>query len=340
MKFRKKLDTIQIDPNHDKSEKKVRAQRQHWTVWLLSVGIFLLTIFVLVTSPQALPPKGVQVTIEKGSSLSTATNQLHKTKIIRSKAVFNFLMRLSGSSTKIKPGIYLFSHPRNMVRVVWQLRRGDYGVEMVKVTFPEGATNAEYALILKKALPNFDSKDFLAKTKDLEGQMFPETYYLSPLATTDQLIDQIHSVYEDKIKPLQTVIAESGKTETEILTMASLLEEEAKNYEAKKIISGILWKRISKGMKLQVDAVFPYIINKNTFSLTKKDLNVNSPYNTYRYVGLPPAPISNPGIDSILASLYPEDTPYLFYLSDKQGKMHYAETYEEHLINKRKYLGT
>jgi UPF0755 protein len=330
MKKENKLDTIQIDPNHDSGEKKVRAKRQYWAVWLSTSAIIILTIFVLVTSPQALPPKGVQVNIEKGSSLSVVTDQLYKAKIVRSKAVFNFLMRISGSSTEIKPGIYLFSYPKNMVRIIWQVRHGDYGVEMAKVTFPEGATNAEYALIIKKALPNFDTKSFLEKTKDLEGQMFPETYYISPLATVDQVIEQIHSVYENKIQPLQTVIAESGRTEKEILTMASLLEEEAKDYEAKKVISGILWKRISSGMKLQVDAVFPYIMNKNTFTLTKKDLTVNSPYNTYRYAGLPPAPISNPGINSILAALYPDESTYLFYLSDKQGKMHYADTYEEH----------
>ena len=337
--MKKNIDTIQIDPNHDQLEIKDRANRQHLYVWLISVVIILLTVFVLVTSPQTLPPKGVQLEIKKGSSLPIATDQLYSNKIIRSKAIFTTLMRLSGSDKHIKTGIYLFAYPRNMVRIVWQLRRGDYGVEMVKVTFPEGATNNEFALILKKALANFNDKEFVIKAKDLEGQLFPETYYISPLASTDQIIEQIHSVYLEKIQPLQTVIAESGKSENEILTMASLLEEEAKNYEAKKLISGILWRRIVSGMKLQVDAVFPYIMNKNTFTLTKKDLKVDSPYNTYRYAGLPPGPISNPGIDSILAALYPENSTYVFYLSDKQGKMHYADTYEEHLVNKKKYLG-
>lgn len=337
--MKKHIDTIQIDPDKDHSEIKERASRQHLYIWLASAVIVLLGVFVLATSPQSLPPKGVQIEIKKGSSLPIVTDQLYRNKIIRSKAIFSTLMRLSGSDKNIKTGIYLFASPRNMVRIVWQLRHGDYGVEMVKVTFPEGATNAEFALILKKALVNFNEKEFITKTNDLEGQLFPETYYISPLASVDQIIEQIHSVYLEKIQPLQTVIAESGKTENEILTMASLLEEEAKNYEAKKIISGILWRRIAAGMKLQVDAVFPYIMNKNTFTLTKKDLKVDSPYNTYRYVGLPPAPISNPGIDSILAALYPENSTYVFYLSDKQGKMHYADTYEEHLVNKKKYLG-
>ena len=336
----KKIDIIQIDPQHNLSEIKKRIKFQYLTVSVSSLALVLLAVFILVTSGPTLPPKGVKIDIAKGSALPAVTAKLTEANVIRSKALFNLLMRISLTDRHIKPGIYLFSHSRNMVRVVWQLRRGDYGVNMAKVTVPEGATNFEIGLIIKKALPEFDRNDFDKKTAYLEGKLFPETYYLSPLANTDQIIEQFNSIYEDKIKPLRTVIAISGKTENEILTMASLLEEEAKNYEAKKIISGILWKRLEQGMKLQVDAVFPYIINKNTFTLTRKDLATDSPYNTYKYKGLPPGPISNPGIDSILAALYPEESPYLFYLSDKNGKMHYAEDYDEHLKNKRKYLGT
>lgn len=120
--------------------------------------------------------------------------------------------------------------------------------------------------------------------------------------------------------------------------MASLLEEEARTTETRKMVSGILWKRLSAGMPLQVDAVFPYIIGKNTFEITLKDLEFDSPYNTYKYKGLPPGPISNPGKDSILAAIYPTKSDYWFYLSDKNGLMHYAITFDEHKINKAKYL--
>ena len=122
--------------------------------------------------------------------------------------------------------------------------------------------------------------------------------------------------------------------------MASLLEEEARTTRSRQIISGILWKRIERGMRLQVDAVFPYILGKNTFELTLDDLAVDSPYNTYRYAGLPLGPISNPGLDSLRAALHPVQTPYLYYLSDKNGVFHWSRTYEEHLKKKKLYLGT
>jgi UPF0755 protein len=120
--------------------------------------------------------------------------------------------------------------------------------------------------------------------------------------------------------------------------MASILEAEARTTETRKIISGILWKRMEIGMPLQVDAPFQYIIGKNTFQLTTNDLKFDSPYNTYKYKGLPPGPIGNPGLDAISATVNPIKTNYLYYLSDVRGNMHYAKTFAEHVINKEKYL--
>jgi UPF0755 protein len=121
--------------------------------------------------------------------------------------------------------------------------------------------------------------------------------------------------------------------------MASLVEEEARTLETRRTIAGILWKRLKLGMPLQVDAVFPYIIGKNTYELSIGDLALDSPYNTYKYAGLPPAPITNPGLDAMLAAVTPTDSPYLYYLSDRNGKMHYARTHDGHLANKAAYLG-
>ena len=136
----------------------------------------------------------------------------------------------------------------------------------------------------------------------------------------------------------QDAIKKSGRTQDEILTMASILEKEASKIKDRQQIAGVLWHRIDVGMPLQVDAVFPYIIGKNTFELTREDLAVDSPYNTYKYKGLPPGPIGNPGLDSILAAATPIKSKYVFFLSDKQGNFHYAVTYAQHLVNKAKYL--
>ena len=120
--------------------------------------------------------------------------------------------------------------------------------------------------------------------------------------------------------------------------MASIIEKEARTMETRQIIAGILWKRLELGMPLQVDVSFKYINGKTTKNLTLADLKIDSPYNSYLYKGLPPTPISNPGLDAIKAAISPTKTDYLYFLSDRKGLMHYAKTYQQHLQNKELYL--
>ena len=141
-----------------------------------------------------------------------------------------------------------------------------------------------------------------------------------------------------KIKSIDDAIRAFKKPLKDIVIMASILEAEARTTETRRIIAGILWKRLDIGMPLQVDAAFQYIDGKTTFQLATSDLETDSPYNTYTRKGLPPTPITNPGLDAILATITPIKTPYLYYLTDKDGKMHYAVTHEGHLANKEKYL--
>ncbi|MCR4306594.1 MAG: endolytic transglycosylase MltG, partial [Candidatus Yonathbacteria bacterium] len=137
---------------------------------------------------------------------------------------------------------------------------------------------------------------------------------------------------------LRSALEASGKTSGEVITMASIIEKEAITSTDKRLVSGILWKRIDIGMPLQVDAPFAYAIGKNTFQLTLDDLAVDSPYNTYKNQGLPAGPIANPGMESILAALEPEKSSYLFYLSDRKSIIHYSATFEEHKRNKSLFL--
>ena len=120
--------------------------------------------------------------------------------------------------------------------------------------------------------------------------------------------------------------------------MASLVEKEARTDANRRIVAGVLWNRLALGMPLQVDAVFGYIFDRDTYSPSFEDLKVDSPYNTYTHKGLPPGPISNPGLESIYAALYPTKTNYLYYLTGRDTLMHYAKTYAEHQANRRKYL--
>lgn len=144
--------------------------------------------------------------------------------------------------------------------------------------------------------------------------------------------------FDNKIIELKEQIENSKYSLNEIITLASIIEEEAIKEEDRKIVSGILQTRLKIGMALQVDATFAYINGKNTYALTHDDLRKDSPYNLYTNVGLPPTPISNPGIESIKAVLEPINTDYLYFLSDLNGNVYYAKNFDEHQANREKYL--
>jgi len=179
----------------------------------------------------------------------------------------------------------------------------------------------------------------------LEGYLFPDTYRLFASSTPEEIIIKMLSNFDKKLTPeMRADIKASGKTIHEIITMASIIEKEAPIYaqtdsEAAKIISGIFWNRIKIGMGLQSDASLSYIYNDNKPIHSGEELEVDSLYNTYKYRGLPPGPIANPGLIAIKAAIYPSETNYYYFLTTLDGSaIYYAKTYEEHLRNKYKYL--
>jgi len=225
-----------------------------------------------------------------------------------------------------------------MLMVANRILAGDYGVPPIRITFTEGTTVREAALTVRSTSLDVSADEFIALAQPLEGYLFPDTYLLSPSADASSIVSTMQANFEVKIKPLLPSIQASGHTLSDIVTMASLLEKEARTTTPRRMIAGILWNRLQLGMPLQVDAVFGYIFNRDTYSPSFDDLTVDSPYNTYTHKGLPPTPISNPGLDSIESALNPTKTSYLYYLTDRNGVMHYAKTYAGHLANQRRYL--
>jgi UPF0755 protein len=242
------------------------------------------------------------------------------------------------SDKTINKGEYYFEKPVSVVGVALRISGRDFGIDRKKITFPEGFTNKQIAMRLDKELSDFDSNLFLELAKDSEGYLFPDTYNFFPWSTPEVVLTTLKKTFEQKTESLNEEISKSKRSLKEIIIMASLIEKEARGEEDRFIISGILWKRIEKGIPLQVDAPFLYILGKESSELTISDLSTNSPFNTYRYKGLPPAPIGNPGLESIKASLRPTTSPYLYYLHDKNGNIYYAKTYDEHKQNIKKYL--
>ena len=308
---------------------------------LVTIGLLLLAawgVYMVTLAPVSYFPSGSYVSIPKGTSIKEIGEIFESRGIVRSGWLFRQAARVLGDESGVPAGVYYFGHSENLLQIVVRAVSGDFETTPVRVTIPEGTTTKDIARILFEKIPNFDRHAFLQATEGKEGYLFPDTYFFMPSDNTEAILSVFNNAFHTRLTKLAKQIDESGYTELEILTMASILEKEASKMADRQKIAGVLWHRIDIGMPLQVDAVFPYIISKNTFEVTLSDLKIDSPYNTYKYKGLPPGPINNPGLGSITAALTPLKSNYIFFLSDLDGNFHFTTTYEQHLVNKRKYL--
>lgn len=303
-----------------------------------SVALVAVISFMIVGMPPKDFPVNQVISIPQNTSVSRAGIILERQGVIKSNTLFEFLMSFFFNEKMIIAGDYQFDKKQDILQIIFALTRGTFGKSQVRITFPEGVSVLEMADILAKSLPDFDTTTFVEQAKPLEGFLFPDTYFFFQSATPEQIIAQLKTRSDFQMNLLQEEIKKSGKTQQEIIIMASLLEKEARNADEAKTVSGILWKRIAINMPLQVDAPFLYVLGKTSAQLTRNDLERDGPYNTYTRRGLPVGPIGNPGLDMIRAALDPKDSPYLFYLHDRNGKIYYARNHDEHVRNKQRYL--
>jgi UPF0755 protein len=282
----------------------------------LGVIIFLVFFYSLFLSAPGDFPLGAVVKIESGMSLHSVSSIFKKQHIIRSQVAFEAWVIILGGEKHIISADYLFENKLPVFEVARRISEGEHHMAPVVVTIPEGFDINQIgdAFILK--LTNFNKTQFLLEAGDKEGYLFPDTYFFLTNADETDVIKSMSDDFEKKINPLLPEIISSGKNEKDIIIMASIIEREAKGEIDRGVISGILWKRISINMPLQVD----------------------SAPETYKVKGLPKSPISNPGLEAIKAALHPQNSPYLYYLHDQNGDIHYAKTFTEHKLNEQKYL--
>ena len=278
----------------------------------------------------------IEVSTEGGTP--AIASALVAQNVIRSERAFTILARLSGAHTELQAGTYNFSEPTGTLGVLRRIATGQFGIEQVRVTIPEGYTVREIADTLALELPGFNRDAFLTLASTSEGYLFPETYFFMPGDAEEDIVVRMRAQFSAEITPITTQILSSGRSMEDIVIMASLLEREAVTLEDKRIIAGILWERIDIEMPLQVDAVFAYILGVKSHHPSFEDLEMDSPYNTYENTGLPPTPIANPGLNALTAAVTPIQTDYLFYLTGRDGHMYYARTFDEHRENRRLYL--
>lgn len=283
------------------------------------LGTFLLLCFfyILFLSSPANFPEGAIFKVEPGKSLRSVSLQLKQENIIRSRTAFEAFVIIFGRKERVISTDYYFETKLPVYEVAGRISKGEHHIVQVKVTIPEGFNNSEIADVFNSKLIYFNKDKFLLSAKDKEGNLFPDTYYFFVTDTEVDVIKAMSENFEKKIAFVRPEILLSGKTEKDIIIMASIVEREAKGDADRGFISGILWRRIVIGMPLQANAA----------------------PETYKTKNLPENPISNPGLEAINATLHPQSSPYLYYLHDQNGDIYYARNFEEHKRNIAKYLG-
>lgn len=332
-------------------------------------GLMLLAILVFF-APVRAPGDRAAIEIPTGSGSRAIGELLRDSGLVRSKWAFVTYATLSGSAGSLRPGGYEFSGLVTIPEILRAVTRGGREADEVVITIHEGwdlrdiaAYFEELGLTSRQDLWRITGEPAsgIAKSKafppagafaevysflqekppgaSLEGWLYPDTYRVRRKAPIEQAIEKMAANFERRLTPdVRALIAASGKSVNEILTMASIIEKEVAVESDRRVVSGILWKRLALGIPLQVDASVSYAVGRRG-TPSAAELAVNSPYNTYRIRGLPPSPISNPGLDAIRAALAPAPSEYLYYLSARDGLTIFSKTLPEHAAAKARHLG-
>jgi len=314
------------------------AKNKPFRAVALALAVLLLLLYSAVYSAPRSFPVGETISIPRGMTLEEAARTLQEKHIIQSPFLLRGAIILLGKERAVHAGEYYFEKRQGVFTIAHRLSVGDFGFVPVAVRVPEGANVKEIAALLERSLNPFNAEKFISLAEEYEGYLFPDTYYFLPTVSPEEIIEQMRQTFRVRTSEVASDIDSFGRPLEEVVIMASLLEREAHDLHTKQKIAGVLWRRIDIGMPLQVDAVFVYLLGKGSDSLTKEDLNIDSPYNTYRYRGLPPGPIGNPSLESIKAAATPSSSEYLYYLADKKGETHFSKTFDEHKEKKELYL--
>jgi UPF0755 protein len=297
------------------------------------------------------------ISIENGDNALVVGEKLSKAGIISGKYYFAWYLWLNNKLHSIVAGVYEFPKGMPIPEAALIVTGGETVPMRVKVTFPEGWTMKKYAERLNAS--GLSGDDFLkiAEKPDkilkgqyefldnvpadatLEGFLFPDTYYFSNQATGEEIVKKMLDTFSLKVfNIIYEDVKSQNKSFYDVMIMGSIVEGEVRNASDRKTVSGLFWNRIASGMLLQSDATLEYALGTNKFQHSISETKIDSPYNSYQNKGLPPGPVSNPGLASIQAALHPNQTDYVYFLSDpKTGKTVFAKTYEQHLANKAQY---
>lgn len=320
-------------------------------------GVFLIILFILIytffTPNYYESEDKIRIDISKGSTLNQITDSLFVNGVIPSKFNFKIAAYIYGAEKKIKAGRFFIPNGLSYLSLLDYLLSNNYD-KLKTVRIFNGMTAKQTASVLKLNA-QIDSASFVDKvfdknyvksynfnTENLEGYLLPGVYEIYEKSSSEEvinlLINNFNNLLHDSLIQQSKIL---GYSVHELITLASIVEGETNKIDEMAIVAGVYLNRLKIGMKLQADPTVQYAIGGNWKRLTYKDLTIDSPYNTYKYSGLPPGPINNPGRNAIISTFYPAKHNYLFFVSDTKGGHKFSKTYTEHLryVNEyRKWL--
>lgn len=309
---------------------------------LLHLAVVLTVLVLAACSPHgAADGKPVRVVIAPGSSLRSAADSLAARRVIGDARLFAWYARLQGSDRSLKAGTYVLKRGTPWGELLDALARGKGLV--ASMTIPEGwSLNQiipQLARVLQVPLDSVDAavRDTALRrrldvpTATVEGYLFPDTYTFAPGTSARAAVATMVEAFERRWDPAWDARLDTLRmSRNDVMALAAIIEKEAVVPEERPVISAVYHNRLRKGMRLQADPTVQYALGRHVARVLYKDLEVESPYNTYRVAGLPPGPIASPGVPSIRAALYPADVPYLFFVAHPDGHHEFRTTFAEH----------
>lgn len=322
-----------------------------WKTFLTFFSVFIIAAAavagVIVADTQSIDTESdISVTIPEGAGSFVVSEILSENGIIKYPSVFRILSKLEGFDGQYKPGQLIIHNNMSYKEILNMLILSDRNA--VSITIPEGYTVKQIAQALSESgicdegafynalNPSLYDYRFLSDIREreskLEGYLFPATYEFTPSSDPQTVVNTMLEAFNDAFKPeYYERAAQMNKTVDEIITMASIIERETNSDTERAKVAGVFYNRLNSGKKLESCATVQYILGENKSVLSISDTQIDSPYNTYKYSGLPIGPIASPGEDCIKAALYPDETDAFYFLLGNDGKHIFSKTYEEHL---------
>jgi len=308
-----------------------------------------------INAPNGNPFGKKDFVIESGQGVETIAENLKSEGFLVNPFYFKVYVWLKGEKASFVDGKFSLSTDMSIAEIVKQLHEQQQNKE-VTITITEGMDVNDIDEYLSEKIGVIKNNELIAYSDDydlkshlflidrpkganLEGYLYPDTYRIYKQTTVADIVEKMLSNFDAKLTDdLRAEIKKQKKTLNEVLTLASIVEKEMYGYENRRVVAGIFQNRLDISMPLQSDATVNFITHKGTVRPSRDDTQLDNPYNTYKYYGLPPGPICNPSIEAIKAVIYPADTDYMYFLTTKSGEIIYAKTYEQHLINIQKHL--